>query len=232
MSQAFFIAGTGTDVGKTFFSSLFLAKYGKKFGFQYWKPIQTGLSETNDTAFIQKITDFDSSYFLKPIYELDYPASPHFAAKRASMEIDPKLVLGRIAEIRTKRVLIEGAGGIFVPWTEDYLSWKGIQESNLKVIVIGSSELGTINHTLLTLEALLSRFIPVMGFYLVGPKNDLVEDNMQIIQKLGGVPSFGYTGFPMQKLSPSEFIEYANLNFDIRNHVIGSVMEEGEEFDS
>ena len=230
MSQAFFVTGTGTDIGKTYFSSLFLAKYGKNLGFRYWKPVQTGISESNDTQFIQKLTEFDDSYFLKPIYEFRHPSSPHFASRKESVEIDPKKLRLEIANIRNSPVIIEGAGGVFVPLTENYLTWQLIRESNLKVIVVCSTELGTINHTLLTLESLLQRFIPVVGFYMVGPKNDLMEENISIIQKLGGTPCLGLTTFPMQKLTSKEFLEFANQEFDKNRIVIESLLELGEDF--
>jgi dethiobiotin synthetase len=232
VSQAFFVAGTGTDIGKTFFSSLFLAKYGKSHGFRYWKPVQTGLSESDDTQFIKKITNFDDSFFLRPIYEFRHPSSPLFSAKKENKEIDVKKLRLEIANIRDKPVLIEGAGGVFVPLAENYLSWQLIRESNLKVVLVCSTELGTINHTLLTLESLLQRFIPVVGFYMVGPKNDLMDDNIETIQKFGGTPCLGFTTFPMQKLSSEEFLSFANSNFDINRNVIESLLDLGDEFDS
>jgi len=232
VSQAFFVAGTGTDIGKTFFSSLFLAKYAKSHQFKYWKPVQTGLSEGNDTAFIQKITNFDDSFFLKTIYEFPHPSSPHYASKREGIEIDPKKLRLEISKIRETPVVIEGAGGVFVPLTENYLSWQLIRESNLKVVLVSSTELGTINHTLLTLECLLQRLIPVVGFYMVGPKNDIMNDNIEIIQKFGGVPCLGLTTFPMQKLSSEEFLDFAKSNFDTNKLVIESLLDIGENFDS
>ncbi|WP_411821769.1 dethiobiotin synthase [Leptospira sp. 'Mane'] len=231
MSQAFFVTGTGTDVGKTFFSSLFMAKYAPKYDFQYWKPIQTGLSEVDDTSFIQKVTNFEDRYFERPIYGFAHASSPHYAAKKESKQIDPKFVLNQINARRHKRVLIEGAGGIFVPWTDSFLGWQGIQQTNLKVVVVGSSELGTINHTLMTLECLLNRYIPVIGFYLVGPKNELIEDNQNTIQRFSGAPCLGHTSFPMQRLNPKEFISYSETFFDVNGSVINSVMDtEGDEF--
>ncbi|TGM59211.1 dethiobiotin synthase [Leptospira vanthielii] len=224
MGQAFYVAGTGTDIGKTFFSCLFMAKYAESYGFRYWKPIQTGLSSASDTEFVQKTTNLSDSFFLKPVYEFLTPASPHYASKQEGKTLDPKSLLGVIAKERKTNTLIEGAGGVFVPWTEDYLAIKGIQESNLPVVVIGSTELGTINHTLLTLDVLTARFIPVIGFYLVGPKNPLQSDNADIIQRLGGAPCLGVTNFPEQKLLPSEFISFANEHFDTDRNVIDTLL--------
>jgi len=224
MGQAFYVAGTGTDIGKTFFSCLFMAKYAESYGFRYWKPIQTGLSSASDTEFVQKTTNLSDSFFLKPVYEFLTPASPHYASKQEGKTLDPKSLLGVIAKERKSNTLIEGAGGVFVPWTEDYLAIKGIQESNLPVVVIGSTELGTINHTLLTLDVLTARFIPVIGFYLVGPKNPLQSDNADIIQRLGGAPCLGITNFPEQKLLPSEFISFANELFDTDRNVIDTLL--------
>ncbi|EOQ96540.1 dethiobiotin synthase [Leptospira wolbachii serovar Codice str. CDC] len=229
MGQAFYVAGTGTDIGKTFFSCLFMAKYAESFGFRYWKPIQTGLSSASDTEFVQKTTNLSDLFFLKPVYEFLTPASPHYASKQEGKNLDPKSLLGVIAKERKTNTLIEGAGGVFVPWTEDYLAIKGIQESNLPVVVIGSTELGTINHTLLTLDVLTARFIPVIGFYLVGPNNSLQKDNAEIIQRLGGAPCLGITNFPEQKLSPGAFISFANEHFDTHRNVIDTLLNPEDE---
>ncbi|MDZ4727321.1 MAG: dethiobiotin synthase [Leptospira sp.] len=232
MNRAFFVTGTGTDIGKTFFSSLFLAKYGKSHNFKYWKPIQTGLSESNDTKLIQKITEFDDSFFLKPIYELKFPSNPFDSAKREKIELNINLIRETIAKERTNPVLLEGAGGLFVPLNESYLLWQLIRESNLNVILVCSSELGTINHTLMSLESMLQRFIPVVGFYMVGPKNDLIENNIEMIQKFGGTPCLGYTTFPNQKLSAKDFLIFANEHFDSKRMVIDSLLDTGDIFET
>lgn len=229
MGQAFYVAGTGTDVGKTFFSSLFMAKYAEKHGFRYWKPIQTGTVSADDTSFIKKTTSLPETYFLNPGFVFKTPASPHFAAKLEGQTIDPKTLLTSMSKERKNNTLIEGAGGVFVPITEDYLTIRFIQESNLGVVVVGSTELGTINHTLLTLEALTSRFIPVFGFYLVGPNNPLQEDNAFIIQKLGGVSFLGITNFPEQKLSSEGFKTFALDQFDRNQNVISVVLDGDDE---
>lgn len=232
MGRAFFVTGTGTDVGKTFFSSLFLAKYAEKYNFRYWKPIQTGLSESSDTELIKKLTNLSPDFFCKPLYEYQTPASPHFAAKKENLELNPKYVTNEIKKIRDQNVLIEGAGGIFVPWTTDYLSLQGIKESNLEVVVIVSSELGTINHSLMTLDILLNRFVPVVGFYMVGPQNELLEDNSLTIQKFSGVTFLGNTCFPSQKLAPTDFKKFAELEFDVGRNVIENLLSPSDDFES
>ncbi|MBM9548838.1 dethiobiotin synthase [Leptospira sp. 201903074] len=229
MGQAFYVAGTGTDIGKTFFSSLFMAKYAESYGFRYWKPIQTGLSGLSDTELVQKTVDLPDSFFLKPVYEFSTPASPHYASRQEGKILDPKSLLSLVTKERKTNTLIEGAGGVFVPWTGDYLAIKGIQESNLPVIVIGSTELGTINHTLLTLDVLTARFVPVLGFYLVGPKNSLQTDNAETIQRLGGAPCLGVTNFPEQKLSPSAFISFSKEHFDADRNVIDTLLNPEDE---
>ncbi|TGM23995.1 dethiobiotin synthase [Leptospira meyeri] len=229
MGQAFYVAGTGTDVGKTFFSCLFMAKYAETYGFRYWKPIQTGATSAGDTELVQKTTNLPDPYFLKPVYEFQTPASPHYASKQDGKTLDPKFFLSALAKERKTNTLIEGAGGVFVPWTDDYLTIKGIGESNLPVVVIGSTELGTINHTLLTLDALTSRFVAVLGFYLVGPENSLQTDNAETIQRLGGAPCLGVTNFPKQKLSPIEFISFANHQFDPNRNVIDTLLNPDDE---
>lgn len=229
MGQAFYVVGTGTDVGKTFFSCLFMAKYAESYGFRYWKPIQTGAVGTGDTELVQKTTDLPESYFLKPVYEFQTPASPHYASKQEGRILDPKFLLNELSKERKSNTLVEGAGGVFVPWTDDYLTIRGIGESNFPVVVIGSTELGTINHTLLTLDALTSRFVAVLGFYLVGPESSLQVDNAETIQRLGGAPCLGITNFPKQKLSPSEFISFTNNHFDTDRNVIDTLLNPEDE---
>jgi dethiobiotin synthetase len=228
VSQAFIVTGTGTDVGKTYFSSLFLAKYAKSHGFKYWKPVQTGTEEHDDTTLVKRVTHCDQSHFLEPLYKFKHPSSPHHSAKKENTEIDLKYLNQSIASVREEPVLIEGAGGVFVPLTDTYLSWQWMRESNLKVVVVCSTELGTINHSLLTLECLLQRFIPVVGFYMVGPENELIPSNIESIQKFGGVPCLGETHFPTQKLEPLEFQQYANSYFDVDRLLIESLMDIGD----
>ncbi|TGK87301.1 dethiobiotin synthase [Leptospira noumeaensis] len=230
MGQAFYVTGTGTDIGKTFFSSLFMAKYAESFQFRYWKIVQTGAPSAGDTEFIRKTTNLPDSFFMKPAYEFATPASPHYASKQEGVILDPKHLLNELIKERKTNTLVEGAGGVFVPLTDDYLTIKGIQESNLPVIVIGSTELGTINHTLLTLDALTSRFIPVLGFYLVGQNNPLQTDNAETIQRLGGAPCLGLTNFPEQKLSPNEFLDFAKNHFDTNRNVIDTILNPDDEF--
>ncbi|MDF3821798.1 dethiobiotin synthase [Leptospira sp. 96542] len=224
MGSAFFVTGTGTDVGKTFFSSLFMAKYARSVGYRYWKPIQTGAKEANDTETVQLSTGLPDSQFLEPVYRFEHPSSPDFAARREGRELDPKRVVAEIAKHRNHNVLIEGAGGVFVPWSNSYLGLGAIQESNLDVVVVTSSVLGTINHTLLTLEVLLSRFVPVVGFYMVGPENELLDDNIKTIQKFGGVSCLGFTSFPTEKLDQTAFLAYAKNNFDTKRMLIDNLL--------
>jgi dethiobiotin synthetase len=232
VSQAFFVVGTGTDIGKTFFSSLFLAKYGESHGFKYWKPVQTGNVDTDDTTSVQNATGFPASSFLRPVYSFAHPSSPHLSAKKENVEIDIKKLKLAIAAQSNEAVLIEGAGGIFVPLTESFLSWELVRHSNLKVVLVCSTVLGTINHTLLTLECLLQRFIPVVGFYMVGVQNELIEDNIRIIQKFGGTPCLGLTTFPDESLKPQEFLQFALNHFDTDRLVIESLLDIGDTFDT
>ncbi|GBF50157.1 ATP-dependent dethiobiotin synthetase BioD [Leptospira ryugenii] len=228
VNPAFFVTGTGTDVGKTFFSSLFMAKYGISHDYRYWKPIQTGSSGSRDRDLVQTASLLPEERFLPSLYEFEHPSSPHFASAKEGRKIEIASLTQKILVQVKEAVLLEGAGGIFVPITEEVLFWDLIRRINVPVVLVNSSQLGTINHTLLSLEALLQRFIPVVGFYTVGTKNELLEDNIRIIQKFGGVPNLGFTEYPKEYLMGKHFVEYANTHFDPNYELIHSLLSMGD----
>ncbi len=225
MNPSFFVTGTGTDIGKTYFASLFMAKYAMSHQFQYWKPIQTGTSEASDTKSVQNATGLPSQFFVSPMYEFQYPSSPAHASALEGMTISEKKLFSEIKVQREKRVLIEGAGGVAVPITSELLTWQMIQATNLNVIVVVGSELGTINHSLLTLESLAYHNIPIFGFYMVGKENDLRESNAKEIEKWGPAPFLGYTPFPDKSLAQEEFRSFAKEKFDDKKTIIEILLE-------
>ncbi|HNO26460.1 MAG TPA: ATP-dependent dethiobiotin synthetase BioD, partial [Leptospiraceae bacterium] len=101
-----FIAGTGTDVGKTFLSSLILSKYGKELNLAYWKPVQTGTEKDSDE--VRKIS---SVSIIPSVYEFTFPASPHYSAELESREIDFEFLLDEMKQKKSEKIISEGAGG-------------------------------------------------------------------------------------------------------------------------
>lgn len=173
-----FVTGTDTDIGKTVVSSILVT--GLNAG--YWKPVQAGRDPQTDTEFIQKITRLPDSHFYKESYCLNTPMSPHAAAEIDGVSIDFQNI--RLPEIFQKHLIIEGAGGLIVPVNNDQYIIDLIAHLGYPALLVAKSGLGTLNHTLLSLEALKQRNIPVFGVVLVGEKH---LSNEEAIIKYGQV---------------------------------------------
>jgi len=180
MKDTFFITGISTDVGKTIVSAILV----EALEADYWKPIQAGELENSDTHKVSSLVSNKQSTFHKSAFDLVSPMSPHAAA-----EIDGvKIILEKIKRPKTKNILIiEGAGGLLVPINESETIVDLIQPKD-KVIVVSRHYLGSINHTLLTLELLKQRNLKVFGIIFSGDENPSSE---AIIKKMSGVTILG-----------------------------------------
>lgn len=204
-----FITGTGTGVGKTFLSCLILSKYGNDKDLSYWKPVQTGTEKDSDS--VRKIS---SVRIIPTVYDFTFPASPHFSAEKENREIDFEFLLNEMQQKKSERIISEGAGGILVPLNRRFVFADLLEKLQIPVLVSASSELGTVNHTLLTLQNLRNRNIPVHGFFFCGRKNETSEDSAETIEDFSGIKFLGRTDFPDRSLSEKEFRKYAEENFD------------------
>ena len=166
-----FISGTNTNIGKTIIAS-WLALQTR---FPYFKPIQTGISDNIDSIKVSKLANVK---IYSEIFRYREPLSPHLAATLESSEID----IQKIVLPQKKNLIIEGVGGLLVPINKKYFVIDLIKLLQTPVILVSSSLLGTINHTLLSLEALNKRGIKVLGVIMNGPNN---EDNKQAIEYYG-----------------------------------------------
>lgn len=163
-----FITGIGTDVGKTIASSIVV----EALEADYWKPIQAGDLDNSDSHKVKKYISNLKTIIHDNSYKLNTPASPHLSAKLDGINIDLKL----IKEPKTKNnLVIEGAGGLLVP-LNDKDSIVDLIQKDYKVILVSRHYLGSINHTLLTLEALKSRKIEVAGIIFSGDENKATEE--------------------------------------------------------
>jgi dethiobiotin synthetase len=161
-----FITGISTDVGKTI-TSVIIAQALEA---DYWKPIQAGDLQNSDTIKISNLTTSTQTH--EESYRLNTPASPHLAASIDGITIDLK----QIIEPKTKNhIVIEGAGGLFVPLNNEDCVIDLIKK-DYKVIIVSRHYLGSINHTLLTFEALKSRNINVAGIIFSGDENKASEE--------------------------------------------------------
>ena len=175
-----FITGIGTDVGKTVASAIVV----EALQADYWKPIQAGDLDFSDTHKVKSQISNTITQFHLNAYALNTPASPHYAAQLDGIVID----LNKIREPKTdNHLVIEGAGGILVPLNDSDCIIDLIQK-DYKVIVVSRHYLGSINHTLLTIEALKSRKISVAGIIFSGDENKATEE---IILKKTGVKFIG-----------------------------------------
>ena len=166
-----FISGTDTSVGKTVISSWLCTKTR----FSYWKPIQSGDIEDSDTQFVLKSS---KTKVFKESYVFKNPLSPHHASALENITIE----INSISVPQEKNLIIEGAGGILVPLNEKELIVDFIKHLNTPVILVVRATLGTINHTLLSLEALKHRSIKVLGVIMNGPFN---KGNFEAIEYYG-----------------------------------------------
>ena len=163
-----FITGIGTDVGKTIASAIIT----QSLEADYWKPVQAGDLDNSDSHKIQRYISNNKTVIHENSYKLNTPASPHLAAEIDGITIDLKKIIEPSTD---NHLIIEGAGGILVPLNDNDSIIDLIKE-DYKVILVSRHYLGSINHTLLTFEALKSRNIPVAGIVFSGDENKATEE--------------------------------------------------------
>lgn len=180
--KTFFVTGTDTDIGKTFVSAIITA--GLKA--HYWKPIQSGIDDGTDTNFIKSATKLPDSNFHSELVALKAPLSPHEAANLEGIHIsEESLVIPEKLQELESHLVVEGAGGLMVPINWDFMIIDLIKKWNLPVLLVVRSALGTLNHTLLSIDALKARGVPIFGLVMNGPLN---EGNFKSLNRLTDVP--------------------------------------------
>lgn len=181
MTGTFVITGTDTDIGKSVFAAALTAALGAS----YWKPVQAGLADGTDSETVAQIGGVDPARILPERYRLKIPASPHFSAAQEGIVIGlDDLVVPQVEG----PLIIEGAGGALVPVNPDLLFADLFAHWGLPVIIVASTSLGTINHSLLTIEALRARNVPIHGIAFIG---DEIVDSEQTICRIGAVSHLG-----------------------------------------
>ena len=177
----FIVTGTDTDIGKT----VFAAGLAGALGAHYWKPVQAGVDPQGDKETVAQLSGLPAARILPEVYRLTTPASPHLAARIDGVTIGlDQLALPQV----DGPLVIEGAGGVLVPVSETLLMADLFAHWQLPVILCTRTGLGTINHSLLSIEALRSRGVPIAGLAFIG---DPHEENERIIPQLGQVRSLG-----------------------------------------
>jgi dethiobiotin synthetase len=210
--RRFIVTGTDTGVGKTTLSALLMSALP---GLSYWKPVQSGLEEETDSACVRRISGCDEARILPERYLLPEPLSPHTSAARAGVSIEADELL----RPDISPLLIEGAGGLLVPLNEETLFIDVFERWGLPVLVACRSGLGTINHTLLTLEALQKRGIPVLGLVTIGDYNPANEEALEYFggaTVVGRIPQLAELNAErLREVYDKEFSSFDSLWMDI-----------------
>jgi dethiobiotin synthetase len=184
-----FVTGTDTGVGKTVVSAALLHRFRAVRNLRYWKPVQTGIEVDDDTAEALRLSGASPGRALHDGVRLPKALSPHLAAALARTSVSvADLMDVAYRQPDDETWIVEGAGGVLVPLNDQELIIDLMTMLGLPVIVTARSGLGTINHTLLTLEALRARALPIAGIVMVGPPN---ADNRIAIETHGRVTVIG-----------------------------------------
>ncbi|MCS3765835.1 MULTISPECIES: dethiobiotin synthase [Bradyrhizobium] len=165
MRQQIVVTGTDTGIGKTVFS----AGLADLLGANYWKPIQAGLEGETDAELVARLGNLSSDRIVPERYRLQTPVSPHHSAELDGICIEPDLL--DVPDTGDRPLVIEGAGGLMVPLRGDTLYIDVFERWRLPVVLCASTALGTINHSLLSIEALRKRQIPILGIAFIGEPN-------------------------------------------------------------
>lgn len=202
MNNTYFITGIGTGIGKTIVSAILT----EKLKADYWKPVQSGDLEISDSLFVKHLVSPDTVIHPEA-YRLSEPLSPHLSARLDGINI----TLESIRKPQTSNhLIIEGAGGLMVPLNDDELILDLIKSLQAQVIVVSQNYLGSINHTLLTLEILKANQIDIAGLIFNGTAN---EESEQYITQYSKVKVLGR--IPKMSIVDSEHIaeagQYINL---------------------
>lgn len=184
MSNQLIVAGIGTEIGKTVTSAILV----EALEADYWKPVQSGALEDSDTETVRRLISNQTTRFHPEAYRLTQPLSPHAAAEIDGVRIE----MSRInLPDSDNTLIIELAGGLLVPLNDQDLTIDWVAQSGLPVVLVSRNYLGSINHTLLSVEACRSRKIPLLGLIINGPTVPATE---QFILNYTGLPCLGRIG--------------------------------------
>lgn len=184
MKSAIVITGTDTDIGKT----VFAAALCEALGGSYWKPVQAGTQGGTDRETVRRLTGLGEERLPAERYVLGQPLSPHRAAELDGITIDFEALTPLPASPGPGPLIIEGAGGLMVPLTREHLVIDLIGRWQAPVVLCARTALGTINHSLLSIEALKRRAIPILGIAFIG---EAMADTERTIIDFAGVKRLG-----------------------------------------
>ena len=192
----YFVTGIGTDIGKTVISAMLV----ERLQAEYWKPVQAGNLEDSDSHFIQEFTNCKKIH--PEQFKLTEPMSPHAAAKIDGIEIN---LTDFVIPQTNSQLIIEGAGGLMVPLNYNDLVLDLLIHLNLEVIIVSQNYLGSINHSLLTIEVLQKNDIQIKGIIFNGESNPETERIIELqtdVSVLGKIPK-------LDKITKENIIKYS-----------------------
>jgi dethiobiotin synthetase len=213
--KGLFVTGTDTGVGKTIAAAALMHRYRGMAPLRYWKPIQTGIEIDDDTATVRRMGACAELEILAEGVRLPKPVSPHLAARWAGRRIDLAELRGTLPSGDTAWI-VEGAGGLLVPINESQTMADWIACLALPVLVVARTALGTINHTLLTLEALRTRGLRAAGVMMIGEPN---ADNRAAIERYGNVPVIAEMPF-LEQLDPGLLAVWSVTHLDPQGRLL------------
>ena len=176
----YFVSGIGTDIGKTIVSAILV----EALKADYWKPIQSGDLHNSDSQKVQDLISHANSHFFEETYQLNHALSPHASASLDGIEIN----INKFELPKSKNLIIEGAGGLLVPLNQKDTILDLIKQLDVEVILVSKHYLGSINHTLLSIDCLLKNNIPIKGIIFNGAENKTTES---IILSKTNIPFLG-----------------------------------------
>jgi dethiobiotin synthetase len=203
----FVISGTGTGIGKTVFAAALTAAMDA----YYWKPVQAGRDGETDSQTVARLGNIPDAQIVPEAYNLRLAASPHLSASREGVTIDQS----SLVPPPHRKLVIEGAGGVMVPLSPMLLTVDLFAQWQLPVILVTTTQLGTISHTLTAIESLKARDVPIHGLAFVG---DPHADNEAIIPELSGVRRLGRLP-GLYPLEPQALSAAFKRNFDLADYL-------------
>ncbi|WGR93532.1 dethiobiotin synthase [Bradyrhizobium sp. ISRA443] len=201
--QQIVVTGTDTGIGKT----VFCAGLANLLDATYWKPIQAGLEGETDAEVVARLGGLASDRIVTELYRLRTPASPHLSAEIDEVRINTDTL--DVPDAGGRPLVIEGAGGLMVPLSSGTLYIDIFERWRLPVVICASTALGTINHSLLSIEALRKRQIDILGIAFIGEKN---SEAVRAICEIGRVRWLGRLPW-IAPLSPDTLQAAFNASF-------------------
>lgn len=220
LNKGYFVIGTDTDIGKTYVSTL-LYKGVKQIGGSYYKPVQSGAFQmlggltSPDVEFLCKFNHIPYDKEMTT-YLLKGEVSPHLAAEIDNIEIDPEKIRLYWEELTKKytTLIVEGAGGLYVPIIRSrFYMYDLVKMLDIPVIVVAGTQVGTINHTMMTVNSLKSMGIKIQGFVFNSRKKiynriDYEKDNIDVIREMSGINNYMILNFEQEAFNQEELLNF------------------------